>query len=613
MCGIAGIVSFSQETVDEHRIRTMMQVIKHRGPNDEGVFIRDNVGFGHVRLSILDLTETGHQPMKDETGRYTIILNGEVFNYIELREELKTAGVVFVSDSDTEVLLKGYIHYGRGVLDKLNGMFAFAIYDAQEKEVFAARDRFGVKPFYYYLSDQEFIFASEIPAILAVYGQQNQANEKAIFDYLAFNRTDQTEDTFFEGIKKLQHGHFITIQNNKASIVKWYDLREKVLGRHASSDVSQFKELIEDSVKLRLRSEVPVGVCLSGGLDSSTIVSIVSDVFGRKDVHTFSSIYQQKHRADESEYINLFNDKLANMHFAYPTEASLMDDLRCFIMGHAEPVPSTGPYAQFCTMREASKYVTVTLDGQGADEELAGYHYFYGLYYKSLLKRGRIVRLMYEIIKYTSLHHSTYALKSFFFFLLPARMRSKARVLERGYLTSNFANKYSQSVISDNLYGAKSLQDALISHFEYKLEHLLKWEDRNSMQFSLEARTPFLDYRLVEYLLSTEDEAKIKGGYTKILLREATKGLIPEKIRLRADKVGYATPESIWFKSESWRCEIEKLLDSESFKSRGIIDSEKAKRLFGDFCSGRNNISKDIWKWINLELWYRTFIDGKQS
>lgn len=204
MCGIVGIVSYKQQSVEEQRLQQMMRVIKHRGPDDEGVFVKDHVGLGHVRLSILDLSMAGHQPMQDETGRYTIVLNGEIYNFIELRSQLEKLGLEFVSNSDTEVLLKGYIYYGREVLEKLNGMFAFAIYDAERKELFAARDRFGVKPFYYYQSDDEFIFASEIPSILAVYGKKNQANEAMVFDYLAFNRTDQTEDTFFEGIKKLQ-------------------------------------------------------------------------------------------------------------------------------------------------------------------------------------------------------------------------------------------------------------------------------------------------------------------------------------------------------------------------------------------------------------------------
>ena len=613
MCGIVGIVSFVHQPIEECRLRQMMRVIKHRGPDDEGVFLQDNVGLGHVRLSILDLSMAGHQPMQDETGRYTIALNGEIYNYIELREQLEKVGAEFASNSDTEVLLKGYIYYGQEVLDKLNGMFAFVIYDAERKEVFAARDRFGVKPFYYYHSDDEFIFASEIPAILEVYGRKNRANETVIFDYLAFNRTDQTENTFFEGVKKLQHGQCIVIGGNKVTISRWYDLRKRVYGQHIESNENDFVNLLEDAVRIRLRSDVPVGVCLSGGLDSSTIVSIISERLGHLDVNTFSAVYESKYRADESEFINLYKDKLPNMRFTYPTYHSLLEDLQNFMASHAEPMPSTGPYAQYCTMRLAGQHVKVTLDGQGADEELGGYHYFYGLYYKSLLRRLKLLTLVKEIVKYVKIHHSLYALQTFAYFLLPNKMRVKARVNERGYLLPEFAKRFQNTVIADTLYGSESMQDALINHFEYKLEHLLKWDDKNSMRFSVESRTPFLDYRLVEYLLKTEDTAKIKDGYTKSLLRRSMKGLLPEKIRLRRDKVGFATPEDVWLAEKAFKDLIGSILDSDSFRNRGIIDSEKARILYDKHCKGEIKISKDIWKWINLEIWYRTFIDERKN
>ena len=589
----------------------MMQTLKHRGPDDEGTYMCDNVGLGHVRLSILDLSSSGHQPMHDESGRYTIILNGEIYNYIELKAQLEEKGIVFFSNSDTEVLLKGYIHYGKAILNQLNGMFAFAIYDSEQKELFLVRDRFGVKPLYYYCSEKEFIFASEIPAILNVYGKDNRANESAIFDYLAFNRTDQTEDTFFEDIKRVQHGHYITIKNGKVSDSCWYDLRKQVQGKTIQSNENDFRRLLEDVVRLRLRSDVPVGVCLSGGLDSSTIASIVSERLNNKDVSTFSAVYDPRYEADESHFINLYSNKLHHMHFTHPTGESLIEDLNDFVRAHAEPVPSTGPYAQFCTMRLASQHVTVTLDGQGADEALGGYHYFYGLYYKGLLKKMKIVSLTKEIIKYLSVHHSFYALKTFLFFLLPGKLRIKARVNEKGYIQPSFAKKFKTSVIADNLYGSQSMKDALINHFEYKIEHLLKWDDRNSMWFSIESRTPFMDYRLVEYLLCAEDSAKIKDGYTKSLLRRSMRGLLPEEIRMRRDKVGFATPEGTWFRSELFRPMIESILRSDSFRSRGCFDADKAFELYKKHCVGEINISKDIWKWINLELWYRHFIDKK--
>ena len=609
MCGIAGIVNFNQKSVEQHKLAAMMQTMKHRGPNDEGMTINGHVGLGHLRLSILDLSQAGHQPMSDKTGRYSIILNGEIYNYIELRDELQKTGVEFNSNTDTEVLLQGYIHFGPKVLDKLNGMFAFAIYDKVEDKLFAARDRYGVKPFYYHASEETFIFASEIPAILSVYGQKTEANERAVFDYLVFNRTDQTEDTFFKGIKKLQHGHCVTIDKDGYRIQKWYDLREKVENSQIKSNEQDFFNLLKDAVNIRLRSDVPVGICLSGGLDSSSIASLVSECLERPDVNTFSAIYESSHRADESNFIALYKDKLSNMFYTHPTASTLLEDVNDFIAGHGEPVPSTGPYAQYRTMKLAKEHVTVTLDGQGADEELAGYHYFYGLYYKSLLKKAKSATLCKELCRYLFIHRSLYALKTFVFFMLPSSLRTKARVGEKGYLLPDFANRFIDSVIADNLYGSKSMQDTLINHFEYKLEHLLKWEDRNSMLFSIESRTPFLDYRLVEYLLKCEDAAKIKNGYTKSILRRSMKGLLPEDIRLRRDKIGFATPEDDWFRQEPFKELITNILKSDSFRNRNIVDPEKAYTLYEKHCTGRVNISKDIWKWINLEIWYRTFID----
>ena len=610
MCGIAGIVNLRKHEVEKQRIHRMLDTIRHRGPNDSGVFQKAHIGLGHVRLSILDLTQAGHQPMTDATGRYVMVYNGEIYNYIELRTELQKDGVTFATNTDSEVLLQAYIHWGRNGLNQLNGMFAFAVYDMQEDSLFIARDRYGVKPLYYYQSEDELIFASEIPAILQVYGQKNQANDQAIFDYLAFNRTDQTDMTFFQGINKLQHGCVLEWRNNQVAVSQWYNLRERVCKQSIKSNPAEFKELLKDAVRVRLRSDVPVGVCLSGGLDSSTIVSLLACELNKPDVNTFSAIYKDSD-ADESKFINMYAERLTNMYYTYPTSETLMADLSAFVRAHAEPVPSTGPYAQYKVMNLAKKHVTVTLDGQGADEELAGYHYFYGLYYKSLFKQLKWFTLCKEIVAYLRIYHSLYALKTFLFFLLPGSMRTKVRVHERGYIDEHFATMHKDSVIADNLYASKSMQDALINHFEYKLEHLLKWEDRNSMFFSLESRTPFLDFRVVEYLLSCEDSAKICNGYTKSILREAMRGLLPEAIRTRKDKKGFSTPEDDWFRTEPFKKFILELLHSESFSKRGYFVAEECIKQYTMHYNRQINISKDIWKWINLELWCRQFIDSQ--
>ena len=612
MCGICGIVKFDGNKPETEKVHQMMNSLKHRGPDDDGIYLDKSVGLGFVRLSILDLSEQGHQPMNDSADRYVIVYNGEIYNYLELKEELAEYGFRFKSNSDTEVLLNMYIHFGKECLNKLNGMFSFVIYDKLNNSVFGARDRFGVKPFYYYKDEKQFIFASEIPAILEVYDKENKANELVIYEYLLHNRTDQTENTFFEGIKKLQHGHSFEIKDNQLTISRWYNL-EKNIGK-VQYNPEKYKELFVDAVKLRLRSDVPVGVCLSGGLDSSAITSAISKKLKNNKVHTFSAVYEKGEKGDESVFIDLYKNELPNMHFTTPKSDTLLVDLKHFIRFHAEPIPSTSPYAQYCVMNLAKESVVVTLDGQGADEALAGYHYFFGFYFKELLQQAKLKRLFKEIAQYRKKHHSFDGLKFLAYFLLPGKFKNKVSVLETAYLNPEFVKKITSSerpTIINDLYGSPDLNAALINHFEYKLEHLLKWSDRNSMAFSLESRTPFLDYRLVEYTLSLPSEYKIRNGETKFVLREAMKGILPETIRKRHDKVGFETPQDKWFRNPDFQNLIYEVLNSETFENRGFINPKKARELYEKHLKKEINISKHIWKWVHLEMWFREFIDKK--
>lgn len=610
MCGICGIINFDNQQVEEPKLRKMMATMKHRGPDDEGVCIQKIVGLGFVRLSILDLTPAGHQPMTDPTDRYVLVFNGEIYNYIEIKDELKLLGVEFGTGTDTEVLLKAYIHYGEACLDKFNGMFAFVILDKRTGDVFGARDRFGVKPLYYYVNETTLIFASEIQPILAVYGKKNTENEAMIFDFLTFNRTDHTEDTFFEGIKKIQHGHCFSIKSGRFEIKKWYDLRKHI--GNQKGNAATYKDLLISAVKLRMRSDVPVGVCLSGGLDSSAITSIIAQELEHPEINTFSAVYDKGLKADESAFIDLYADTLANMYRITPTAESLYSDLKDFVRIHGEPIPSTGPYAQYVVMKLANRHVTVTLDGQGADEQLAGYHYFYGFYFKDLLKKWKLFTLLKECLAYYRVHKSIYAFKTFIYFLLPTKSKTKLSVNDRGFLSNDFISRLSKdtnSTVVTDLYASKSLNEALLNHFEFKLEHLLKWNDRNSMAYSLESRTPFLDYRLVEYTLSIDNASIIKNGFTKGILRESLKNILPEKIRLRTDKIGFATPQDDWYRTDMFQKLILDLITSDAFKKRNIIKPEIAIQLYNKHLHKEIDISKEIWKWIHLELWFREFID----
>ncbi|MBO5553423.1 MAG: asparagine synthase (glutamine-hydrolyzing) [Paludibacteraceae bacterium] len=624
MCGIVGIIRFDEKPIKKTELQTMMQVIKHRGPDDEGMFIDGHVGLGHVRLSILDLSSAGKQPMTDPTGRYTIIQNGESYNYIELREELKALGYKFTTQTDTEVLLYGYIAWGESVIDKLNGMFALAIYDKEKQTLFIARDRFGVKPLYYHIGDGQMVFASEISAILKALPGKPKANENAIFDYLVFNRTDQTEDTFFADIFKLQHGCSMTLKLDAAHlekkdmpIKKWYNLAERVkalkkegvdkLGKEEAE--KRYMELFKRAVELRLRSDVPWGVCLSGGLDSSAITSTIVNEMQIPDVHSFSAVYEKGCWADESPFIDEFKGIVPNMHYIYPDADRLYAHLDDYVRIQGEPTPTTSPYALYCVLDEASKYVKVILDGQGSDEAIAGYEYIPGLYYKSLFTHFKWRRLAKEIVQYAKLHKSWRHVKYMVFFLLPSKVRMKVRVKQRGYVDPAFVAKHKDSVIADKLYGTNTMTEMLIAHFEYKLEHLTKWGDRDTMAFGVEGRSPFLDKDLVEYSIALKDELKIKGGYTKFILREVMKGIMPEKVRLRVDKKGFAIPQDEWFRTEKFQKLVNDILNSESFAKRGYFKPEEAKKLYQRHLAGEINISKDIWKWINLELWFREYID----
>jgi asparagine synthase (glutamine-hydrolysing) len=608
MCGICGIINFNSDLIHEDRIRKMMGIMKHRGPDDEGLFIEDNIGLGFVRLSIIDLSQAGHQPFFSADGRYVMVFNGEIYNYIELREELQECGIQFNTKTDSEVLLASFIQWGEDCLNHFNGMWAFIIFDRYNKKIFGARDRYGIKPLYYTITSDFFAFSSEIPSLLATLKNKPEPDNQTIFDYLVFNRTDQTEDTFFKDIKKLQHGCSFNLEKSTFKISKWYQLRDKV--RNPFIDPGEFRELFNSSIGMRLRSDVPVGVCLSGGIDSSSITSVLVDDFGKNDLNTFSAVYGEKEVGDESKYIKLFNKKLHNMYFTTPTGEGLLSDLTAFINCHAEPIPSTSPYAQYKVMELAQKHVVVTLDGQGADEELAGYHYFFGFYFKDLLRSWQLKTLLREVWNYTIKHKSLFGLKSFLYFALPQKMRTGVRVKEKGYLSKSFVKEYGYANnVVDNIYGAHTLNDALIDHFEFKLEHLLKWEDRNSMHFSIEARVPFLDYRIVERVLATPTNLVIQKGINKFLLREAMKGTLVEDIRLRRDKMGFETPQNNWFRSKIWQNEIQGIISSNEFLKRGIFDSAKVSKVYQDHLSGKINIGNEIWKIVNLEHWFRMFID----
>ena len=629
MCGIAGIINFKKEPVKESTIRSMMGEIKHRGPDDEGVYLNDNIGLGFVRLSIIDLSESGHQPMFDITGRYLIIHNGEVYNYIELRKDLEKRGYKFQSNTDTEVILYSFIEWGEKCLDYFNGMWAFCIYDLKEKSFFISRDRYGIKPLYYYTTKDKIIFSSEIKPILGLIKNQYTPNYQVIYNYLVFNRTDYNEETFFTEIKKLSPGNCLRIfTNNEDSgdfektlddkynrLSKniygrcWYNIKQRVIESTPFSNIDEYRETLFSSINLRLRSDVSLGVFLSGGIDSGSIVAGISD--SEFSLDTFSAVYGQNLKGDEKDFILEFKNAVKRMNFIELNAYSFKTDLDQFLICHeAEPIVDPSTYAGFKVFEEAKKKIKVTLNGQGADEQLAGYLYFWGHHFKSLLKKGKVGQLCSELIYYYKNQGNLNALNYLIYYLLPDSIKNRYRVNNPKFLTNDFKNQYIKtSNITKLIDESFNLQDSLVRHFNYKLQHLLKWEDLNSMYYSVESRLPFLDHRLVERTLSMDDQYILNKGQTKYILRNALKGYLPEKIRNRNDKIGFETPSDDWFRNEDFKHIIMKVLQSDHFKGIGIIDSTKAIGLYEMHLTGRKNISREIWKWINLDFWFQKHFD----
>lgn len=612
MCGICGRVNFDGLVVEEALIHDMMGAIKHRGPDDEGVFIDDNVGLGHVRLSILDLSTSGHQPMYSADKRYLIVFNGEIYNYLELKKEL-SGDYNFSTKTDTEVILAAYLKWGKDCLNHFNGDWAFVVYDLEQKTIFGSRDRYGIKPFYYlHEKGMHFTFASELKALTKI--QSLEANRELLYDYLVYNRTDHTEGTFFKNVNRLQAGHMFTISKGELKIEKWYDIEEKLeqhrdLGLEENS--KEFLRLFEDAIRIRLRSDVPVGVCLSGGLDSSSIVSMLIEMNEKSSLNTFSAVFKGFEHADESKFIEMYTPSLDNMHYTSPGADEFWLDYENFIRSHAEPIPGVTPYTQYKVMELASQSVKVTLDGQGADEYLAGYHYFFGAYFKELLNSVRLTSLMSELGHYWLNHKSLEGYKYWLYYMLPNRVKSFASRKVYGNISSDFHKEFGMdSNIQEDLYNPTTLNNSLIQHFKYKLEHLLKWEDLNAMNFSIESRVPFLDHRLVEFMLSLKPQNAISKGQTKFLLRKSLKGILPDPIRNRKDKKGFSTPADFWFRDQRFSHLINDIISSNDFRNRGIFNAKECQKSYEKHLKGQENNTKDIWKWINTELWFKNFIDN---
>jgi asparagine synthase (glutamine-hydrolysing) len=632
MCGIAGIVQLDRSGIDAQIFKNLSDSLYTRGPDDFGflgwagtstVKVSRNpddlenpwIGLVHRRLSILDLSESGWQPMVTPDGRYAIVFNGEIYNYLELQVELKALGYTFHSHSDTEVLLTAYAHWGIEALNRLVGMFAFAVLDIQKRSIFLARDFFGIKPLYYTRWRNGFAFASEIKALLQIPDINRQVNHQSLYDYLRFGFTDRGEETLLANIHQLPAAHYLKISLDSPS--EFQPVRYWQVNLNHRLEVSfeeaarQLQEIFLNNIRMHLRSDVPVGAALSGGIDSSSIVMAMRHLEPDLELHTFSYTASDP-KINEEQWIDIIAQKSKSIsHKVKATSEQLVQDLNHLIYAQDQPFGGTSIYAQhrvFQLARETG--IKVMLDGQGADEILGGYRFYLTGRLVSLIRNGRWDRAIQFLQQASKLPNAELPRLAAITggLMLPQSLQGSARKLigeefspawlndawfiERGTKLSYFLGGHSKEVLKDQLH--ESINNTLPA--------LLRYEDRNSMAFSIESRVPFLTPSLVNFLFSLPEEYIISPDCTsKAIFRQAMRGIVPDTILDRRDKIGFSTPELSWLTTLSpW---VEGVLNSEIAANIPPLNIEMAKKEWQDILAGRKNFNFKIWRWINLIQW----------
>ena len=627
MCGIAGIISKTNLTSLKEDVFAMSQAITHRGPDGEGfAFFSDsksisafsnetpqinkesqsylfnpktslqnvsnefNMAFAHRRLSIIDLSESGHQPMCDTSADYWITFNGEIYNYIELREELKRKGHLFVTQTDTEVVLEAYKEWGFECLQRFNGMFAFALLDRKSNQVFCARDRVGVKPFYYSNTNSSFAFASEYKAFIKSKLVAFEINEEQQFDFIVNGNLENAEQSLFKGITELKPSHYLvyTLSSHTFQLSNYYQLPSQSVNLNNDNQIIELiEQKLVNAIKLRLRSDVEVGSCLSGGLDSSIIAGIVKYLLPDKQMKLFTAVFPNE-TFDETNYAKLASEHVnGNWQTVSPTADEFFRDIETLNYFQDLPVWSTSTYSQHRVMKlAADNGVKVVLDGQGADELFAGYSHHYMALWKESFSLKKVNDAKQTI-------PNAYKLFS-------KQLIKDAFGLSVDY-SSYFIERKKQFGKSKNEKLSPTLNEQLAIDYKGRLKSFLKCEDRCSMAFGIESRVPFADdVILVDYLFSIEGNRKIKNGISKYLLREAAKQYIPQQIYNRRDKIGFEAPVQKWFLSNSQHI-------SETVNSLDFICKDYLSANFVSLLNTKPNFllrlySFAVWKKVYFEL-----------
>ncbi|MFN5135204.1 MAG: asparagine synthase (glutamine-hydrolyzing) [Chitinophagaceae bacterium] len=562
MCGISGIISKNNSFVSTHRLKEMTNAIAHRGPDGEGHWINTNetAALGHRRLSILDLSEAASQPFH-YLNRYTIIHNGEIYNYIEVREALVKKGYSFYTSSDTEVIAAAYDYYREECLQQFDGMFAFAIWDEQEQQLFAARDRFGEKPFCYFFDGEQFIFASEFKALWEA-GITKEWNHTMLLSFLANGHTQNVTDaslSFYKDVLHLPPAHYATynLHSNQLFVKQYWDLdKQSAQNISEATAVEQFNALFAESLKRRLRSDVSVGTSLSGGLDSSSIVA-ASNQFKTSTYthHCFTASFPGFEK-DELQYAKLAASNYGlQQHIIMPTVESFISDYQKLCYHQEQPFNSSSVYAQYKVMELAKQNnVTVLLDGQGADETLAGYTKYVHWYLQEQIVKFKFgfanrERALFEQNKIPLHWGFANYLAAWLPLVANAQLEARERkqILNHPYISRQYAHAHYDKFYSVFKPPVSKLNDILyFNTMQQGLGELLHYADRNSMAHGREVRLPFLSHELVEFIFSLPSILKMHDGFTKYILRKTMNGVLPNEIVWRKDKVGYEPPQKQW-------------------------------------------------------------------
>lgn len=639
MCGISGLVIKKQNSVNlKEMVVAMSQSLRHRGPDGEGfLFANESVtlpvsskdtviaknsglnylphkniselqgdftlALAHRRLAIIDLSETGHQPMALADGKYWITYNGEIYNYIELKKELEKEGVQFVSASDTEVVLQAYKKWGVDCLEKFNGMWAFCLYDSEKQELFCSRDRFGVKPFYYVDTAHIFGFASEQKAFVKGRSINTVINEKALHNYLINNRMEREESNFFDGVKELWPGHYLiyNLKSHQHHIYRYfrlepeYDYDTDLLSNEEL--IVRVREKLSNAIKLRLRSDVAVGSCLSGGVDSSVLAAFMSDT--NKQAHYFfTSVFENK-EGDESYFANLMAKHVKGIHKTVePSAEGLFKEMETLVYSQDVPIWDTSTYAQYKVMELVKlNNIKVVLDGQGADELFGGYHHHFVSKWNYLLSYGNIPGMLHDMYQSKKTIAGPFAL--FIKEKIKAHFNSYLKSIAP-YYKSDYINKF--ETINPVQYQNKVNQQLAFDINEARLKSFLKCEDRCGMWHSVESRTPFSDdIELIHLMFSINGNRKMQNGISKYYLREAAKDKLPAEIYNRFDKKGFETPMNTWI-GGNYKIILEEV-EANEFT---FMKTTELRNKFNNGTAGNTEV-KVLFKWWVLSKWNKVF------